>query len=105
MPAGLKASLCVSRRSENTATQETSGADKHNDHRTHESGDMIAILHTAILRNQLHTTTTTETNMPLNSSLASKNYDYDYDSLQPYFYYDKRGGGFLPSAASASGTE
>ncbi|XP_029979734.1 transcriptional regulator Myc-A [Sphaeramia orbicularis] len=24
--------------------------------------------------------------MPLNSSLASKNYDYDYDSLQPYFY-------------------
>lgn len=26
--------------------------------------------------------------MPLNTSLASKNYDYDYDSLQPYFYYD-----------------
>ncbi|KAM8822944.1 LOW QUALITY PROTEIN: transcriptional regulator Myc-like [Spinachia spinachia] len=26
--------------------------------------------------------------MPLDSSLASKNYDYDYDSLQPYFYYD-----------------
>ncbi|XP_034428583.1 transcriptional regulator Myc-A isoform X2 [Hippoglossus hippoglossus] len=26
--------------------------------------------------------------MPLNSSLASKNYDLDYDSLQPYFYYD-----------------
>lgn len=24
--------------------------------------------------------------MPLDSSLASKNYDYDYDSLQPYFY-------------------
>lgn len=27
--------------------------------------------------------------MPLNSSLASKNHDYDYDFLQPYFYYDK----------------
>lgn len=26
--------------------------------------------------------------MPLNSNLASKNYDYDYDSLQPYFYCD-----------------
>ncbi|KAM3860610.1 transcriptional regulator Myc-A isoform 3-T3 [Diretmus argenteus] len=26
--------------------------------------------------------------MPLNSNLTSKNYDYDYDSLQPYFYYD-----------------
>ncbi|KAL1006882.1 hypothetical protein UPYG_G00078440 [Umbra pygmaea] len=26
--------------------------------------------------------------MPLNSSLASKNYDYDYDSIQPYFYVD-----------------
>ncbi|XP_064186892.1 transcriptional regulator Myc-like [Anguilla rostrata] len=26
--------------------------------------------------------------MPLNSSLASKNYDYDYDSIQPYFYFD-----------------
>ena len=34
MPAGLKASLCVSRHSENTVTQETSGADKHNDHNT-----------------------------------------------------------------------
>ncbi|XP_048020926.1 transcriptional regulator Myc-B [Megalobrama amblycephala] len=26
--------------------------------------------------------------MPLNSSMASKNYDYDYDSYQPYFYID-----------------
>lgn len=26
--------------------------------------------------------------MPLNSSMASKNYDYDYDSYQPYFYFD-----------------
>ncbi|XP_006634423.1 transcriptional regulator Myc [Lepisosteus oculatus] len=26
--------------------------------------------------------------MPLNSSLSSKNYDYDYDSIQPYFYID-----------------
>lgn len=26
--------------------------------------------------------------MPLNSNLESKNYDYDYDSLQPYFYYN-----------------
>lgn len=27
--------------------------------------------------------------MPLNNSnVTSKNYDYDYDSLQPYFYYD-----------------
>ncbi|XP_010891384.1 transcriptional regulator Myc-B [Esox lucius] len=26
--------------------------------------------------------------MPLNSNMASKNYDYDYDSVQPYFYID-----------------
>ncbi|XP_051554975.1 transcriptional regulator Myc-B-like [Myxocyprinus asiaticus] len=26
--------------------------------------------------------------MPQNSSMASKNYDYDYDSYQPYFYFD-----------------
>ncbi|KAK6310268.1 hypothetical protein J4Q44_G00183230 [Coregonus suidteri] len=26
--------------------------------------------------------------MPLNSNMASKNYDYDYDSVQPYFYFD-----------------
>uniref|UniRef100_H3BYR3 Transcriptional regulator n=1 Tax=Tetraodon nigroviridis TaxID=99883 RepID=H3BYR3_TETNG len=26
--------------------------------------------------------------MPLSPGLATKNYDYDYDSLQPYFYYD-----------------
>ncbi|XP_065132601.1 transcriptional regulator Myc-B [Paramisgurnus dabryanus] len=26
--------------------------------------------------------------MPLSSSMASKNYDYDYDSYQPYFYCD-----------------
>lgn len=26
--------------------------------------------------------------MPLNSNMASKNYDYDYDSIQPYFYCD-----------------
>lgn len=26
--------------------------------------------------------------MPLNSNLQTKNYDYDYDSLQPFFYYD-----------------
>lgn len=26
--------------------------------------------------------------MPLNSNLPTKNYDYDYDSLQPFFYYD-----------------
>ncbi|KAK1786828.1 hypothetical protein P4O66_017005 [Electrophorus voltai] len=26
--------------------------------------------------------------MPLNSGMASKNYDYDYDSYQPYFYFD-----------------
>ncbi|KAJ8336877.1 hypothetical protein SKAU_G00380970 [Synaphobranchus kaupii] len=26
--------------------------------------------------------------MPLNSNMASKNYDYDYDSIQPYFYFD-----------------
>ena len=29
----------------------------------------------------------TANTMPLNSNLESKNYDYDYDSLQPYFYY------------------
>lgn len=34
--------------------------------------------------------------MPLNSSLASKNYDYDYDSLQPYFYYDNEEEDFYP---------
>ncbi|KAG7455355.1 hypothetical protein MATL_G00255810 [Megalops atlanticus] len=26
--------------------------------------------------------------MPMNSTMASKNYDYDYDSIQPYFYFD-----------------
>ncbi|KAL2097710.1 hypothetical protein ACEWY4_006917 [Coilia grayii] len=26
--------------------------------------------------------------MPQSPSMASKNYDYDYDSFQPYFYYD-----------------
>lgn len=26
--------------------------------------------------------------MPLNSSLASKNYDYEYDMVQPYFYFE-----------------
>ncbi|KAI1902060.1 hypothetical protein AGOR_G00040830 [Albula goreensis] len=26
--------------------------------------------------------------MPLNSNMASKNYDYDYDVVQPYFYFD-----------------
>lgn len=34
--------------------------------------------------------------MPLNSGLASKNYDYDYDSLQPYFYYDNEEEDFYP---------
>ncbi|XP_035469249.1 transcriptional regulator Myc-A isoform X1 [Scophthalmus maximus] len=34
--------------------------------------------------------------MPLNSVLASKNYDYDYDSLQPYFYYDNEEEDFYP---------
>lgn len=34
--------------------------------------------------------------MPLNSSLASKNYDYEYDSLQPYFYYDNEEEDFYP---------
>ncbi|KAK2859618.1 hypothetical protein Q5P01_004238 [Channa striata] len=34
--------------------------------------------------------------MPQNSSLASKNYDYEYDSLQPYFYYDNEEEAFYP---------
>ncbi|XP_034023195.1 transcriptional regulator Myc-A [Thalassophryne amazonica] len=34
--------------------------------------------------------------MPLSSSLATKNYDYDYDSLQPYFYYDNEEEDFYP---------
>lgn len=34
--------------------------------------------------------------MPLNSSLTSKNYDYDYDSLQPFFYYDYEEEDFYP---------
>ncbi|XP_074478484.1 transcriptional regulator Myc-A [Sebastes fasciatus] len=34
--------------------------------------------------------------MPLSSSLSSKNYDYDYDSLQPYFYYDNEEEDFYP---------
>ncbi|KAK5602114.1 hypothetical protein CRENBAI_016395 [Crenichthys baileyi] len=34
--------------------------------------------------------------MPLNSALASKNYDYDYDSLQPFFYYDNEEEDFYP---------
>ncbi|XP_039982196.1 transcriptional regulator Myc-A isoform X1 [Xiphias gladius] len=40
-------------------------------------------------RNTRHT-------MPLNSSLASKNYDYDYDSLQPYFYFNNEEEDFYP---------
>ncbi|XP_007233103.2 transcriptional regulator Myc-B [Astyanax mexicanus] len=33
--------------------------------------------------------------MPLSSGMASsKNYDYDYDSYQPYFYYDNEDEGF-----------
>ncbi|CAG5896174.1 unnamed protein product [Menidia menidia] len=34
--------------------------------------------------------------MPLNAGPASKNYDYDYDSLQPYFYYDNEEEDFYP---------
>lgn len=34
--------------------------------------------------------------MPLNSVLANKNYDYDYDSLQPFFYYDNEEEDFYP---------
>lgn len=34
--------------------------------------------------------------MPLNSSLATKNSDFDYDSLQPYFYCDNEEEGFYP---------
>lgn len=35
--------------------------------------------------------------MPHNSSsLSCKNYDYDYDSLQPYFYYDNEEEDFYP---------
>ncbi|KAM4718528.1 transcriptional regulator Myc-A [Anableps anableps] len=34
--------------------------------------------------------------MPLNSALANKNYDYDYDSLQPFFYFDNEEEDFYP---------
>lgn len=34
--------------------------------------------------------------MPLNSSMPSKNYDYDYDSMQPYFYFDNEEEDFYP---------
>ncbi|MEQ2216238.1 hypothetical protein XENOCAPTIV_012950 [Xenoophorus captivus] len=34
--------------------------------------------------------------MPVNSALVSKNYDYDYDSLQPFFYYDNEEEDFYP---------
>ncbi|XP_015231139.1 PREDICTED: myc proto-oncogene protein [Cyprinodon variegatus] len=34
--------------------------------------------------------------MPLYSALASKNYDYEYDSLQPFFYYDNEEEDFYP---------
>ncbi|XP_077365614.1 transcriptional regulator Myc-A isoform X2 [Festucalex cinctus] len=34
--------------------------------------------------------------MPLSSTLVSRNYDYDYDSLQPYFYYDHSEEDFYP---------
>ena len=47
--------------------------------------------------NQLHDKEHENTDtMPLNSSLASKNYDYDYDSMQPYFYYDNEEEDFYP---------
>ncbi|XP_023663279.1 transcriptional regulator Myc-1-like [Paramormyrops kingsleyae] len=32
--------------------------------------------------------------MPLSSGLTSTNYDYDYDSIQPYFYFDTEDEGF-----------
>ncbi|XP_077480042.1 transcriptional regulator Myc-A [Stigmatopora argus] len=34
--------------------------------------------------------------MPLSAALVSRNYDYDYDSLQPYFYYDHSEEDFYP---------
>ncbi|XP_019735469.1 transcriptional regulator Myc-A isoform X2 [Hippocampus comes] len=34
--------------------------------------------------------------MPLSSALLSRNYDNDYDSLQPYFYYDHSEEDFYP---------
>ncbi|XP_055364410.1 transcriptional regulator Myc-A isoform X2 [Betta splendens] len=43
--------------------------------------------------------------MPLNSTLASKNYDYDYDSLQPYFYYDNEEEDFYPQQHTPAPSE
>lgn len=43
--------------------------------------------------------------MPLNSSLASKNYDYDYDSIQPYFYFDNEEEDFYPQQHTPAPSE
>ncbi|XP_074841718.1 myc proto-oncogene protein [Carettochelys insculpta] len=36
--------------------------------------------------------------MPLTSTLPSKNYDYDYDSVQPYFYFEEEEENFYLAA-------
>lgn len=42
--------------------------------------------------------------MPLSASLPSKNYDYDYDSVQPYFYFEEEEENFY-LAAQQRGSE
>uniref|UniRef100_A0A8C4WCU7 Transcriptional regulator n=1 Tax=Gopherus evgoodei TaxID=1825980 RepID=A0A8C4WCU7_9SAUR len=42
--------------------------------------------------------------MPLTSTLPSKNYDYDYDSVQPYFYFEEEEENFY-LAAQQRGSE
>ncbi|NXA47619.1 MYC protein, partial [Nothocercus julius] len=42
--------------------------------------------------------------MPLNASFPSKNYDYDYDSVQPYFYFEEEEENFY-LAAQQRGSE
>ncbi|NWV88527.1 MYC protein, partial [Machaerirhynchus nigripectus] len=42
--------------------------------------------------------------MPLNAGFSSKNYDYDYDSVQPYFYFEEEEENFY-LAAQQRGSE
>lgn len=42
--------------------------------------------------------------MPLSASFPSKNYDYDYDSVQPYFYFEEEEENFY-LAAQQRGSE
>ncbi|KAF7660794.1 hypothetical protein LDENG_00275490 [Lucifuga dentata] len=62
-----------------------------------EERSAVILMPPLVCKSKLHNKERdTGDNMPLNSSLPSKNYDYDYDSLQPYFYYNNDEEDFYP---------